>query len=71
MIHSDMHLEVLADRADHRLVRGGELPVHSIIKHVEEDDYLISHADLMITEQLNQELLYQIELIFVIRNLSK
>ena len=71
MIHRDVHLEVLADRADHWLVRGGELPVHSVIEHVEEDDNLISHADLMITEQLHQELLYPIELIFVVRNLSK
>lgn len=66
MIHRDVHLEVLADGADNRFVRGGELPVHSIIKHVKEDDYLVSHADLMITQQLNEELLYPIELIFVI-----
>lgn len=71
MIHRDVHLEVLAHSADHRLVRGGELPVHSVIKHVEEDDNLISHADLMIAEQLHEELLYPIELSFVVRNLSK
>jgi hypothetical protein len=71
MIHGNVHLEVLADRADHRLVRGGELPVHSIVKHVEEDDDLVSDADLMITEQLHEELLYPLELSFVIRNLSK
>ena len=71
MIHGDVHLEVLADRADHWLVRGGELPVHSIVEHVEEDDNLVSDADLMITEQLYEELLYPLELIFVIRNLSK
>ena len=67
----NVHLEVLADRADHWLVRGGELPVHSIVKHVEEDDDLVSDADLMITEQLHEELLYPLELSFVIRNLSK
>ena len=71
MIHCDMHLKVLADCANHRFVRGSELPVNSIIEHVKEDDNLISDADLMITEQLYKELLYPIELIFIIRNLSK
>ena len=58
MIHCNMHLKVLADCADHRLVCGGELPVHAIIEHVEEHDNLISDTDLMITEQLHEELLY-------------
>jgi len=71
VIHGNVHLEVLADCADHRLVRGGELPVDSIVEHVEEDDNLVSDADLMITEQLHEELLYPLELSFVIRNLSK
>jgi len=71
MIHGNVHLEVLADCADHWLVRGGELPVDSIVEHVEEDDNLVSDADLMITEQLHEEFLYPLELSFVIRNLSK
>lgn len=71
MIHGDVYLKVLADCTDHWLMGGGELPVHTIVKHVEEDDNLVSHTDLMITEQLHEELLYPLELTFVIRNLSK
>jgi len=47
-----------------------QLPVDSIIKHVEQDNSLISNADIAVTLELDQELLNPVEAILVVSYLS-
>jgi len=47
-----------------------ELPVNSIIKHVEQHNSLVPDANIAVSLKLNEELLDPVKAIFIICNLS-
>ena len=49
-LHGQVHLEVLAHAAHHRLERARKLPVNSVVEHVENNDSLISHLDVLVAQ---------------------
>jgi hypothetical protein len=51
---------VLPHDADHRTESRGQLPIQLVIQHVQEDDSLIPHADLVIPQKLNEQFLDQV-----------
>ena len=69
-VHYHIHFEVLSNASYHWSESTVQLPVHSIIEHVEQHHWLISHTHIWITQQLNQQLLNPLQRVFVILNLS-
>ena len=67
----DVHIddEVLADGTNGGLEGLLQLPVDLIVDHVEEDDGLVAHCDVTVAHELNEQLLYEIERFFVVRDL--
>lgn len=71
VINDDGYFEVLADDTHDGAKGRGELPVDFVVEHVEEDDGLVPDANLVVTQQLNKQLLYQLQLLPVVRDLCK
>ena len=67
----DVHIdhEVLADGTNGGLEGLLQLPVDLVVDHVEEDDSLVAHCDVTVAHELNEQLLYEIERFFVVRDL--
>jgi hypothetical protein len=71
VIDNNAHFEVLAHDADHRTESRGQLPIQLIIQHVQEDDGLIPHANLVIPQKLNEQFLNQVQLVLVVGDLGE
>jgi len=61
--------EVLADASHYGSESLRKLPVDSIIQHIEQDNCLISHRDLTVSLELDQQFFEPIKPIFIICNL--
>lgn len=48
--YSQVDLKVLSNGADNRAEGTLHLPVHAVVKHVEEDHGLITHKDVLVAE---------------------
>lgn len=52
---------MLSNRADDRTESALHLPVNAIIEHVEKDDSLVTHENVLVAEELDQDLLYEVQ----------
>lgn len=69
-LNDDMDREVLTNTPNNWSEGLLQLPVNSIIEHVEEDDRLISDTDITVSLELDQQFLDPVESVFVICDLS-
>jgi len=67
----DVHIdhEVLADGTNGGLEGLLQLPIDLIVDHVEENHSLVAHCDVTVAHELNEQLFYEKERVFVIRDL--
>mmetsp|Transcript_20325 Transcript_20325/g.19275 ORF Transcript_20325/g.19275 Transcript_20325/m.19275 type:complete len:218 (+) Transcript_20325:531-1184(+) len=70
VVDDDVDFEVLAYAADDGDEGAGELPVHSIIQHIEEDYGLVSDAHFVVAEELDEQLFDPLEGVLVVRDLG-
>jgi len=50
VIHYNINLKMLTHDPDHWSESSSKLPVNSIIKHVQEDNGLVSYVDISVTQ---------------------
>ena len=69
-VDDDVNTQMLTHTTNYGSESFRDLPVYSIIEHVEKDNDGISDSDITVTLKLDEKLLNPVECLFVVGNLG-
>ena len=69
-MNDDVNTQMLTHTTNYGSESFRDLPVYSVVEHVEEDNDCISDSDIAVTLKLDEKLLNPVECLLVVSNLG-